>query len=95
MIVEGDFNAPAGDAIFRLLRDSMKECFREAGKGWGNTGINTCPVSRPDQIWINHSSVTIQAWARRTENSDHRMVLCDVLLRCPGSGAGALASERN
>jgi vancomycin resistance protein VanJ len=81
MIVGGDFNAPAGDAIFRLLRGPMKECFREAGRGWGNTGINTCPVSRPDQIWINHTSVTLQAWASKTENSDHRMVICDVVLR--------------
>ena len=81
MIVGGDFNAPAGDAIFRLFGSSMKECFREAGRGWGNTGINTCPISRPDQIWINPSSRTLQTWAKKTENSDHRMVLSDALLR--------------
>jgi vancomycin resistance protein VanJ len=81
LIVGGDFNAPAGDAIFRLLRGPMKECFREAGRGWGNTGINICPISRPDQVWINQASVPLQARACKTENSDHRMVICDVVLR--------------
>ena len=80
MIVGGDFNAPAGDAIFRLLHPFLKDSFREAGQGWGNTGINDLPVSRPDQIWINQSSIAHHVQARKTEHSDHRMVVCDVVL---------------
>lgn len=80
-IVGGDFNAPAGDAVFRLLKGTVKECFREAGVGWGNTALNSFPVSRPDQIWINPASHPVGVWARRTRHSDHRMVICDVVLR--------------
>jgi hypothetical protein len=79
MIVGGDFNAPAGDAIFELLRLSLKDCFREAGRGWGNTAINTIPVSRPDQVWINRASVPVRAWAKTTDKSDHRMVIADIV----------------
>jgi vancomycin resistance protein VanJ len=80
MIAGGDFNAPAGDAIFRLLRGFLKDGFREAGRGWGNTAINTLPVCRPDQIWVSHSLRVQCSWVEKTEHSDHRMVISDLTL---------------
>jgi vancomycin resistance protein VanJ len=79
-IAGGDFNSPAGDAVSRLLKPRLKDTFREAGIGWGNTGINEFPISRPDQIWVSRDFQTIAAWAVKTRNSDHRMVVCDLIL---------------
>jgi endonuclease/exonuclease/phosphatase (EEP) superfamily protein YafD len=80
VIVGGDFNCPAGDAVSRLLKPLLKDTFREAGTGWGNTGINEFPISRPDQIWVSQDFLTITAWAVKTHHSDHRMVVCDLVL---------------
>jgi vancomycin resistance protein VanJ len=79
-IAGGDFNCPAGDAVSRLLKPPLKDTFRESGIGWGNTGINEFPVSRPDQIWVSRDFQTIAARAVKTRNSDHRMVVCDLAL---------------
>lgn len=37
LIVGGDFNAPAGDAIFRLLQPRLHDTFKKGGVGWGGT----------------------------------------------------------
>jgi len=79
-IAGGDFNSPAGDAVSRLLKPRLKDTFREGGIGWGDTGINEFPVSRPDQIWVSRNFQTVAAWAVKTRNSDHRMVVCDLVL---------------
>jgi vancomycin resistance protein VanJ len=81
VIVGGDFNAPAGDAIFRLLRPFLKDSFGEAGTGWGNTALNSIPISRPDQIWISHPGAVFGARAQQTAHSDHRMVIADLIPR--------------
>jgi len=79
-VAGGDFNSPAGDAVSRLLKPRLKDTFREGGIGWGDTGINEFPVSRPDQIWVSRHFQTVAAWAVKTRNSDHRMVVCDLVL---------------
>ena len=75
-IVGGDFNAPAGDGIYKLLH-AYRESHRRAGRGWGGTALNTIPIFRPDQIWLKHLT---PAWccAVKTAHSDHRMVVTDV-----------------
>jgi vancomycin resistance protein VanJ len=93
LILGGDFNVAAGDAVFRSLAPFAKDCFREAGLGWGNTAINDCPVARPDQVWINHASTAIRAWVRMTENSDHRMVVCEVIPEEKGPGRGGTGGQ--
>lgn len=77
-VIGGDFNAPAGDAIYRLLQD-YRDSHRTAGRGWGNTALNTIPAFRPDQIWLKRLSA-ISSHSIPTVNSDHRMVVTDVLL---------------
>jgi hypothetical protein len=78
IILGGDFNAPAGDAIFRLLHPRLHDAFAEGGVGWGNTALNDIPVSRIDQVWVSRHFRTRVASARRTVNSDHRMVVADL-----------------
>ncbi len=83
-IFGGDFNTPGGDGLFRPLRAHLRDAFPEAGLGWPNTMVNDAPVSRIDQVWM---SPHLQATTLRvlpTENSDHRMVVCELVLRNSG-----------
>jgi len=80
IILGGDFNAPAGDAVLRLLRPRLHDAFREGGRGWGNTVLNDLPVLRFDQTWLSGDLRATRVHARKTQRSDHRMVVCDILL---------------
>ena len=80
VIVGGDFNAPQGDAVFRLLRPKLHDAFTEGGLGWGDTIINSFPVLRIDQIWVSDAIRAHAVVAQSTRNSDHRMVICDLSL---------------
>lgn len=81
VILGGDFNVPGGDAIFRLLRPRLHDAFKEGGLGWGNTVLNDTPVSRFDQIWVSGEFRAAALVARETKHSDHRMVICDLIVR--------------
>ncbi len=80
-IIGGDFNAPAGDAVFRLLKDGgYSDLFRASGSGWPNTYPNASPVLRIDHLWGNAGITPIRSTTVMTTLSDHRMVVCDFLL---------------
>jgi endonuclease/exonuclease/phosphatase (EEP) superfamily protein YafD len=80
-IIGGDFNAPAGDAVFDLLKDrGFRDAFTEAGSGWADTYPNYAPVLRIDHLWVNSRVTPVRAAAITTLYSDHRMVVCDFLL---------------
>lgn len=81
LIVGGDFNAPAGDAIFRVFRPRLRDAWREGGTGWGNTILGDAPFHRIDQIWIDAGFAPRSVAARRTRRSDHRMVVADLAFR--------------
>jgi endonuclease/exonuclease/phosphatase (EEP) superfamily protein YafD len=80
IIVGGDFNAPAGDAIFELLRPRLHDTFEAGGSGWCNTITNDYPFHRIDQVWTSSHFLVITVVGQRTEHSDHRMVISDVWL---------------
>jgi vancomycin resistance protein VanJ len=79
IILGGDFNAPQGDAVFRLLEARLHDTFRDGGRGWGNTIINDFPVLRIDQVWASRTIKAARVVARRTQHSDHRMVVADLV----------------
>jgi len=79
IILGGDFNLPAGDNLFRTLQSRLRDTFRQGGHGWGDTLDNDWPVLRIDQIWCNEHFRAVSVSARHTTNSDHRMVICDLL----------------
>ena len=81
VIVGGDFNAPQGDAVFRSLTPRLHDAFREGGRGWGDTVINELPFLRIDQVWVSGEFRAVNAVARKTRRSDHRMVVCDLTVR--------------
>jgi vancomycin resistance protein VanJ len=80
-IIGGDFNAPAGDAIFDLLKEAgFRDSFAEAGSGWPDTYPNATPVLRIDHLWVNSRIKPVRAIAVETKHSDHRMIVCDFLV---------------
>jgi vancomycin resistance protein VanJ len=81
VILGGDFNAPQGDAIFRLLGPRLHDTFREGGRGWGDTILNDFPVLRIDQVWATRTIRAAGFVSRRTRHSDHRMVVADLIVR--------------
>jgi hypothetical protein len=80
VVLGGDFNARAGDAITEILHPRLHDAFREGGVGWGNTVLNDYPVLRFDQVWVSEDLRAVHARSHRTEHSDHRMAVCDVVL---------------
>lgn len=80
-IIGGDFNASAGDAVFRVLRPRLHDTFSQGGRGWGNTVLNDTPLLRFDQVWTSKDIQCISVTAKKTLHSDHRMVVCDLLIR--------------
>jgi endonuclease/exonuclease/phosphatase (EEP) superfamily protein YafD len=84
-IAGGDFNTPAGDSLFRPLRPYVRDAFAEAGTGWPGTITNEFPWSRIDQVWVSDHFAVASARSVRTANSDHRMVVVDLVLRRAGT----------
>lgn len=89
-IFGGDFNAPPSSNLFDSIPDDYTNAFSAEGRGLGNTFINRFPVLRIDHIYTSSEFETVTARAVRTRHSDHRMVVCDVLLEkspaIPASG---------
>lgn len=81
IILGGDFNAAQHDRATWRLQDFARDTFDVAGCGWGNTVLNTIPVLRFDQIWAGERCRVIATWAVRSEHSDHRMVVSDLVLQ--------------
>lgn len=81
IIMAGDCNAPGGDAIFRELQTEFHDAYKQGGSGWCNTFQNDFPVLRIDQVWLSHIWNADYYVVRRTKNSDHRVVICDVKAR--------------
>jgi len=79
-IVGGDMNSPANDAALWALRERFDDTFARAGSGWGNTGPTDLPFWRVDQIWASPPLAARRVVVRRVADSDHRMVICDLLL---------------
>lgn len=80
VIVGGDFNSPPGDDSLSLMRSRLSDSFLKAGSGWGATGTNTHPLFRVDQVWASDRLKPASVVAWKTQHSDHRMVVCDLLI---------------
>jgi endonuclease/exonuclease/phosphatase (EEP) superfamily protein YafD len=80
LVLAGDFNIPAGDAVFRVLPDRLHDAFPRAGRGWGNTWMATLPLVRIDQVWISDEWRPLSVTAQAAPPSDHRMVVCELAL---------------
>lgn len=79
-IIGGDFNSPAIDNTSQILSPYLYDSFTKAGTGWGNTILNDIPLQRIDKIWLSRDIKTISCRAYKTHHSDHRIVVCDILI---------------
>jgi hypothetical protein len=77
LIIGGDFNTPPDHTITEPLSKFASDAFAGAGRGWGATGINWVPMVRIDQIWASQNYSPVNAFARKTKHSDHRMAVAD------------------
>ena len=81
IVIGGDFNAPAGDAVFRELIPEFTDAFAAVGSGWGDSFPNKTPLLRIDHIYANQRLQPMRARTVQTVNSDHRMLVVDFALR--------------
>ncbi|HEY3964171.1 MAG TPA: endonuclease/exonuclease/phosphatase family protein [Planctomycetaceae bacterium] len=81
LIVGGDFNATGLDTALDELRPTLADAFVRHGTGWGATGTNDWPLFRVDQVWTDSRLRPIRVYARKTKSSDHRLVICDAIVR--------------
>ena len=80
IIFGGDFNSSYQSNLYEVIPEKFTNAFDEAGKGVGNTFTNYFPVIRIDHIYpSNHFSI-IDSRSVKTKNSDHRMVICDLII---------------
>jgi len=81
-LIGGDFNAPAGDSIFRLLTAAgFTDAIATAGSGWPDTYPNQAPMLRIDHLWANARLTPVRGRTVKTVHSDHRMVISDFIVR--------------
>ena len=75
-----DFNSSYQSNLYEVIPEKFTNAFDEAGKGVGNTFTIYFPVIRIDHIYpSNHFSI-IDSRSVKTKNSDHRMVICDLII---------------
>jgi endonuclease/exonuclease/phosphatase family metal-dependent hydrolase len=75
----GDFNAPASDMVHRQMTRDFIDAFAVSGTGWGNTYQRRFPILRIDQIYVTRHFTPVRCRVVATRNSDHRMVVADLL----------------
>ncbi|MDB4409176.1 endonuclease/exonuclease/phosphatase family protein [Akkermansiaceae bacterium] len=80
-VVAGDFNAPANDAVYRLLGNNFTDAFGSVGTGWGNTYHRALPLLRIDHIFSSKMLVPLGCKTVKLKSSDHRAVVADYVFR--------------
>jgi endonuclease/exonuclease/phosphatase family metal-dependent hydrolase len=79
-IVCGDFNDTPMSYIYHQLQKDHKDCFVEAGKGFGATYSKLWPALRLDYILIPEEYRTTYHKIERVPFSDHYPVLTQIIL---------------
>ncbi len=72
----GDFNA-TNPRLVTDDRPRFKEAGRSVARGWRGTGTNDFPMVAVDQIWASPEFRWSQSYAKKTQNSDHRMLVAE------------------
>jgi len=80
-IIAGDFNAPANDLVYRMLKKNFTDAFDAVGTGWGNTYHRKLPLLRIDQIYGSSKLIPVRSQAFTVSDTDHRLVIADFIFR--------------
>ena len=78
LIIGGDFNASPWTGEEKLFSPRIFDTFEKGGIGWPGTGPSHFPLWRVDQIWASKHLKVIKVRSEKSENSDHRIVVCDL-----------------
>jgi endonuclease/exonuclease/phosphatase family metal-dependent hydrolase len=81
VVFGGDFNAPPGDPVSRLLDRDFEDAQLAAGAGWGNTYHRRFPILMIDRIHATRHFTAVRCATHVTRHSDHRFVVADLLLQ--------------
>lgn len=81
VLVAGDFNAPASDRVYRMLKKEFIDTYSESGTGWGNTYHRLFPILRLDHIFCSKAFIPVRSRTVGIGDSDHRMVVSDLIIR--------------
>ncbi len=79
-IVCGDFNDTPMSYTYHQLQKKHKDCFVEAGNGFGATYSRLWPALRLDYILIPEEYRTIYHQIERVPYPDHYPVLTEIIL---------------
>lgn len=71
VIVIGDFNDTPQSYAYRKIKKGLKDAFRQAGRGFGNTYAGELPSFRIDHIMMGEPLVPYQFKRIKTDCSDH------------------------
>ncbi|MEP2775242.1 MAG: endonuclease/exonuclease/phosphatase family protein [Luteolibacter sp.] len=80
-ILGGDFNAGAADVVHRQLTRDFDDAFSAVGRGWGDTFHRRFPILRIDHIYATRQLQPQSCGVAVSRDTDHRMVVADLLLR--------------
>ena len=83
IIFGGDFNSSYQSNLYNAIPKIMGDftnTFDKSGKGIGNTFTNYFPIIRIDHIYSSRHFSVVDSKSAKTQNSDHRMVISDLLL---------------
>jgi hypothetical protein len=78
LIVGGDFNVSPWTGEEKLFSPHLFDSFKQGGVGWPGTGPSHFPLWRVDQIWVSRNFKAIKVSSEKSNNSDHRLVICDL-----------------
>lgn len=79
-LLGGDFNSPASDPVHHLLARDFTDVFSAAGSGWGDTFQRRVPILRLDCLYTTRQFTPVRCQAVTSRNTDHRLVVADLLL---------------
>jgi len=79
-IFGGDFNAPPGDPVYRMLDEHFADAHPEVGTRWGNTYHRRFPILRIDRLHATRQFTPVRCGTHVARASDHRFVVADFVL---------------
>ncbi len=82
VIVAGDFNTPPTSRHIRRMASQLRDCFAEAGGGFGMTYLirKRLPVLRIDYIWAGNGIAPVACRTGANAPSDHRPVIAEIIV---------------
>lgn len=81
VIVAGDFNDTPASYIYRRISSTLKDCYREHGKGFGTTYHGKFPAFRIDYIFHDEQLNSLSYKRIISDISDHYMIVADLELK--------------